>query len=78
MSEAVRRPVCCLQALLSALKDVSLVFHCASPAPGSDDRALFERVNIQGTKTVIEACVHAGVQVMCGKPCTPLEVFLAE
>ncbi|MEQ2316929.1 hypothetical protein AMECASPLE_037462, partial [Ameca splendens] len=49
-------------ALLSALKDVSLVFHCASPAPASDDRLLFERVNIQGTQTVIQACIDAGVQ----------------
>lgn len=51
------------QALLPALRDVSLVFHCASPAPASDDRALFERVNIQGTRTVIQACLEAGVQV---------------
>ena len=52
-----------LQALLPVLKDVSLVFHCASPAPGSDDRQLFEKVNIQGTQTVIQACIEAGVQV---------------
>lgn len=52
-----------LQALLPVLKDTSLVFHCASPAPGSDDRKLFEKVNIQGTRTVIQACVEAGVQV---------------
>ena len=45
------------------MKDVSLVFHCASPAPASDDRGLFERVNIQGTRTVIQACIEAGVQV---------------
>lgn len=51
------------QALLPALRDVSLVFHCASPAPASDDRALFERVNIQGTRTVIQACLEAAVQV---------------
>lgn len=54
--------LCHKQALLSALKDVSLVFHCASPAPGSNDRELFEKVNIQGTRTVIEACVESGVQ----------------
>lgn len=51
------------QALLPALRDVSLVFHCASPAPGSDNRALFESVNIQGTRTIIQACIKAGVQV---------------
>lgn len=58
-------PVChtLLQALLPALKNASLVFHCASPAPASDDRELFERVNIRGTRTVIQACLEAGVQV---------------
>ncbi|XP_004073407.1 sterol-4-alpha-carboxylate 3-dehydrogenase, decarboxylating [Oryzias latipes] len=54
--------LCDKQALLSALQDVSLVFHCASPAPGSDDRKLFERVNVVGTQTVIQACIEAGVQ----------------
>ncbi|KAM6923619.1 sterol-4-alpha-carboxylate 3-dehydrogenase, decarboxylating [Xenentodon cancila] len=54
--------LCDKRALLPVLKDVSLVFHCASPAPGSDDRELFERVNIQGTQTVIQACIEAGVQ----------------
>lgn len=54
--------LCDKQALLLALKDVSLVFHCASPAPASDDRELFERVNVQGTYIVIQACKEAGVQ----------------
>ncbi|XP_026212811.1 sterol-4-alpha-carboxylate 3-dehydrogenase, decarboxylating [Anabas testudineus] len=54
--------LCDKQALFPALKDVSLVFHCASPAPGSDNRGLFERVNIQGTRTVIQACLEAGVE----------------
>ncbi|KAK5864978.1 hypothetical protein PBY51_016174 [Eleginops maclovinus] len=54
--------LCDKQALLPAMKDVSLVFHCASPAPASDDRGLFERVNIQGTRTIIQACIEAGVQ----------------
>lgn len=54
------------KALLLALKDVSLVFHCASPAPASDDRELFERVNVQGTYIVIQACKEAGVQVKQG------------
>lgn len=54
--------LCNKQALLPALKNASLVFHCASPAPASDDRELFERVNIQGTRTVIQACLEAGVQ----------------
>uniref|UniRef100_A0A8C9VNA7 Sterol-4-alpha-carboxylate 3-dehydrogenase, decarboxylating n=1 Tax=Scleropages formosus TaxID=113540 RepID=A0A8C9VNA7_SCLFO len=54
--------LCDKQALLSALQGVSLVFHCASPAPASDDRALFQRVNVDGTRTVLQACREAGVQ----------------
>ncbi|XP_076878880.1 sterol-4-alpha-carboxylate 3-dehydrogenase, decarboxylating isoform X2 [Brachyhypopomus gauderio] len=49
-------------ALFTALKDVSLVFHCASPPPDSGDPALFHRVNVQGTRTLVEACREAGVQ----------------
>ncbi|KAL4648862.1 sterol-4-alpha-carboxylate 3-dehydrogenase, decarboxylating [Arapaima gigas] len=54
--------LCDKQALLSALQGVSLVFHCASPAPSSDDRALFQKVNMDGTCTVLQACREAGVQ----------------
>lgn len=54
---------CLLQALLPALQGVSVVFHCASPAPSSDNRELFYKVNFMGTKAVIEACKEAGVQV---------------
>ncbi|KAG7484142.1 hypothetical protein MATL_G00046150 [Megalops atlanticus] len=54
--------LCDKQALLAALQGVSLVFHCASPAPSCDDRALFQRVNVNGTRTVIQACQEAGVQ----------------
>ncbi|KAI1902696.1 hypothetical protein AGOR_G00018670 [Albula goreensis] len=56
--------LCDKQALLAALQGVSLVFHCASPAPSCDDRALFHRVNIDGTQTVLKACQEAGVQKM--------------
>lgn len=58
-----------LQALLPALQGVSVVFHCASPAPSSDNRELFYKVNFLGTKTVIAACREAGVKVKVGKPC---------
>ncbi|XP_078810442.1 sterol-4-alpha-carboxylate 3-dehydrogenase, decarboxylating isoform X2 [Oryzias latipes] len=67
--------LCDKQALLSALQDVSLVFHCASPAPGSDDRKLFERVNVVGTQTVIQACIEAGVQLVLGA-CNKQKGFL--
>uniref|UniRef100_A0A8C9L9I6 NAD(P) dependent steroid dehydrogenase-like n=1 Tax=Pavo cristatus TaxID=9049 RepID=A0A8C9L9I6_PAVCR len=55
--------LCNKEALLPALQDVSVAFHCASPAPSSDNRELFYKVNFMGTKAVIEACKEAGVQV---------------
>ncbi|XP_071425291.1 sterol-4-alpha-carboxylate 3-dehydrogenase, decarboxylating isoform X1 [Pithys albifrons albifrons] len=54
--------LCDKEALLPALQGVSVAFHCASPAPSSDNRELFYRVNVGGTKAVIEACREAGVQ----------------
>ncbi|KAJ8348204.1 hypothetical protein SKAU_G00267930 [Synaphobranchus kaupii] len=54
--------LCDKQVLLAALQGVSLVFHCASPAPSCDDRALFHRVNVDGTRNVLQACQEAGVQ----------------
>uniref|UniRef100_A0A8D2PAB7 NAD(P) dependent steroid dehydrogenase-like n=1 Tax=Zosterops lateralis melanops TaxID=1220523 RepID=A0A8D2PAB7_ZOSLA len=54
--------LCDKEALLPALQGVSVVFHCASPAPSSDNRQLFYKVNFLGTKAVIEACREAGVQ----------------
>uniref|UniRef100_F6PGP3 Sterol-4-alpha-carboxylate 3-dehydrogenase, decarboxylating n=1 Tax=Ornithorhynchus anatinus TaxID=9258 RepID=F6PGP3_ORNAN len=54
--------LCSKQDLYPALQGVNIVFHCASPAPSSDNRELFYRVNCTGTKTVIDACKEAGVQ----------------
>ncbi|XP_062496382.1 sterol-4-alpha-carboxylate 3-dehydrogenase, decarboxylating isoform X2 [Pezoporus occidentalis] len=54
--------LCDKEALLPALQGVSVAFHCASPAPSSDNRELFYKVNFMGTKAVIEACKEAGVQ----------------
>ncbi|XP_073455202.1 sterol-4-alpha-carboxylate 3-dehydrogenase, decarboxylating [Aquarana catesbeiana] len=54
--------LCNKQDLLPALQGVNTVFHCASPAPSSDNKELFYRVNYTGTRTVIEACKDAGVQ----------------
>ncbi|XP_078403245.1 sterol-4-alpha-carboxylate 3-dehydrogenase, decarboxylating isoform X2 [Cetorhinus maximus] len=54
--------LCSKEDILPAVQDVSIVFHCASPAPSSDNRELFYKVNYTGTKTIIEACKEAGVQ----------------
>ncbi|XP_048369633.1 LOW QUALITY PROTEIN: sterol-4-alpha-carboxylate 3-dehydrogenase, decarboxylating [Sphaerodactylus townsendi] len=54
--------LCSKEDLLPALQGVTVVFHCASPAPSSNNRELFYKVNYLGTKAVIEACKEAGVQ----------------
>lgn len=54
--------LCNQQDLYPALKGVSIVFHCASPPPSSNNKELFYRVNFIGTKNVIETCKKAGVQ----------------
>uniref|UniRef100_A0A8C4SMB7 Sterol-4-alpha-carboxylate 3-dehydrogenase, decarboxylating n=1 Tax=Erpetoichthys calabaricus TaxID=27687 RepID=A0A8C4SMB7_ERPCA len=54
--------LCNVQDLQLALEGVTTVFHCASPAPSSDNRELFYKVNFIGTKAVIRACKQAGVQ----------------
>ena len=45
------------------LEGVGVVFHCASPPPSSNDRKLFHRVNVEGTRTLIQSCLEAGVEV---------------
>ncbi|XP_060105692.1 sterol-4-alpha-carboxylate 3-dehydrogenase, decarboxylating [Heteronotia binoei] len=54
--------LCSKEDLLPALHGVTVVFHCASPAPSSNNRELFYKVNYLGTKVVIEACKEAGIQ----------------
>uniref|UniRef100_A0A8D2Q692 Sterol-4-alpha-carboxylate 3-dehydrogenase, decarboxylating n=1 Tax=Varanus komodoensis TaxID=61221 RepID=A0A8D2Q692_VARKO len=54
--------LCSKEDLLPALQGVTMVFHCASPAPSSNNRELFYKVNYLGTKAVVEACKEAGVQ----------------
>ncbi|XP_075043288.1 sterol-4-alpha-carboxylate 3-dehydrogenase, decarboxylating [Mixophyes fleayi] len=54
--------LCSKKDLLPALQGVNVVFHCASPAPSSDNKELFYRVNYTGTRTVLQACKEAGVQ----------------
>ena len=51
------------QDLSVALEGVDTVYHCASPPPSSDNKQLFMRVNVTGTKTLVEACQDAGVKV---------------
>eukprot|EP00079_Xenopus_tropicalis_P028914 XP_012823946.1 PREDICTED: sterol-4-alpha-carboxylate 3-dehydrogenase, decarboxylating isoform X1 [Xenopus tropicalis] len=54
--------LCSKKDLLPALQGVNVAFHCASPAPFSDNKELFYRVNFTGTRTIIEVCKEVGVQ----------------
>ncbi|XP_064405536.1 sterol-4-alpha-carboxylate 3-dehydrogenase, decarboxylating-like [Halichondria panicea] len=53
--------LCNKEDLLVSLRDVSVVFHCASPSPASNNCDLFHRVNIEGTRSLIQCCKEAGV-----------------
>ena len=45
-------------------RGVRCVMHAASPPPDSADAALFERVNVRGTASVLAACRKAGVRAL--------------
>ena len=40
-----------------------MVFHCATPSPLSNNKDLFYKVNVDGTKTLLESCKESGVNV---------------
>ncbi|KAI3388283.1 hypothetical protein SNEBB_000722 [Seison nebaliae] len=48
--------------LMEAMMDIDLVFHCASPAPHLDNRDLFYKVNVDGTKNVVDCCKESKIQ----------------
>ncbi|XP_071846878.1 sterol-4-alpha-carboxylate 3-dehydrogenase, decarboxylating-like isoform X3 [Apostichopus japonicus] len=48
--------------LVPALSGVHTVFHCATPPPLSVDRELFQKVNCEGTRTILQSCREAGVK----------------
>ncbi|XP_025088526.1 sterol-4-alpha-carboxylate 3-dehydrogenase, decarboxylating-like isoform X3 [Pomacea canaliculata] len=54
--------LCKKEDLMAAIQGVSCVFHCASPSPLSNNRELFHKVNVEGTKLLIQLCKWAGVQ----------------
>jgi sterol-4alpha-carboxylate 3-dehydrogenase (decarboxylating) len=53
--------LCNINDLLPALRGSDVVFHHASPPASNIDKALFHKVNVEGTGTLIEACKMAGV-----------------
>ncbi|XP_065181082.1 sterol-4-alpha-carboxylate 3-dehydrogenase, decarboxylating-like [Sycon ciliatum] len=54
--------LCKSEDLAPALSGVDIVFHCASPPAATNNRALFQKVNIEGTICVIRACVANSVK----------------
>ncbi|KAK3740723.1 hypothetical protein RRG08_048967 [Elysia crispata] len=54
--------LCNKEDLKPALEGVYCVFHCASPAPLSNNRALFYKVNVDGTNNIISTCQEVGVK----------------
>ncbi|KAH9519881.1 hypothetical protein Btru_071129 [Bulinus truncatus] len=54
--------LCKKEDLKPALEGVYCVFHCASPAPLSNNKALFYRVNYEGTLNIIATCKKVGVK----------------
>eukprot|EP01137_Pigoraptor_chileana_P000180 Opistho-2@35890 len=47
--------------VMPALQGVDFVIHCASPSPLSDNRALFYKVNVDGTKNLMDWCKESNV-----------------
>lgn len=54
--------LCNPQALAPALIDTDVVFHLASPPPLTGTKELFYKVNVEGTRTVLDACRKHGVK----------------
>ncbi|KAL6878457.1 hypothetical protein ACP4OV_012627 [Aristida adscensionis] len=48
--------VCSLEQLTQAFQGVEVVFHTATADPSKNDLKLHHKVNVQGTRTVIDAC----------------------
>ncbi|ESO07497.1 hypothetical protein HELRODRAFT_185437 [Helobdella robusta] len=54
--------LCNKQDLLKCMDNVDTVFHCATPSPLSNNKKVFLRVNVDGTKNVLDACFEKGVK----------------
>jgi dihydroflavonol-4-reductase len=61
--EVVRGDICDPDSLRRALTNVDTVFHLAARISIALDRwTLLERINVTGTRNVVDACLHAGVR----------------
>lgn len=60
----VSADVCELAQLTKALEGVDTVFHTAAPDPTNNNFQLHYKVNVEGTKNVIEACKKCKVKML--------------
>ncbi len=60
-AEHMRGDIAHLGALELAMQDIDVVFHVASLVAQYGDPADFDRINVDGTRNVIEACRRTGV-----------------
>lgn len=64
--EAVAGSILDAKALAAACADVATVYHLAATAGlWERDPGLYDRVNVEGTRTVLEAARRAGARVVC-------------
>jgi nucleoside-diphosphate-sugar epimerase len=63
-ARAVRGDLDDVAALTAAMRGCATVFHCAALVDEWGDRAAFERINVDGTRHVIDAARAAGVPVL--------------
>lgn len=59
--EAIRGDVRDLETMRGAASGANVVFHLAAAGDETDDTAVVESVNIEGTRRVVEACLHEAV-----------------
>ncbi|KAJ3114764.1 hypothetical protein HDU96_001707 [Phlyctochytrium bullatum] len=58
--EFVQGDICSLDDMLAATKGITTVFHTASP-PHGKGKAVYFKINVDGTKNVVDACRKNGV-----------------
>lgn len=59
---AVQGNLCNIDDVRAAVRGAGTVIHCASPHAVSNNKALFQAVNVDGTRNVIQACKDEGVK----------------
>ena len=58
----IESDICDQQSVLEAVQNCDEVIHCAALLNSTAPLSLFRRINVEGTRTVCTACLHAGVK----------------